>query len=339
MLPEDNLSFGSYTFRRRLFPSTYLSGDFVEYFPIDEQHPTFTTDSYSFSKQVMEEIGAYFWRREGISSVLLRLPGVYEIRAERLDRWRVGRAGVYVRSPAPGPRHRTAAMSGKLEDAAARYEAAWALEPYDFAALVRLAEVYLELGRYEDAETTFNAALALNRFEQDGGNSVEILSKEVAREEPNSEAGQILALINQRAGVAIEAGALRGKAMMAIDACGADLLVVAIDGGTPIRKTQLNYPFYGPQFYDDVEKQELLEVLASKQPFRGRKVDSKALQFEKAYAAHIGVKYALGVTSGTTALYTAMAALGISPRSASIRIRCRRGKRSSRDSLFWSWVI
>ena len=88
---------------------------------------------------------------------------------------------------------------------------------------------------------------------------------------------------------------------------------LAIDGGTPIRKTQLNYQFYGPQFYDDVEKQELLEVLASKQPFRGRKADSKALQFEKAYAALIGVKYALGVTSGTTALYTAMAALGIGP--------------------------
>ena len=88
---------------------------------------------------------------------------------------------------------------------------------------------------------------------------------------------------------------------------------LAIDGGTPIRKTGLNYQFYGPQFYDDVEKQELLEVLASKQPFRGRKEAAKALQFEKAYAAHIGVKYALGVTSGTTALYTAMAALGIGP--------------------------
>ena len=36
---------------------------------------------------------------------------------------------------------------------------------------------------------------------------------------------------------------------------------LAIDGGTPIRKTQLNYQFYGPQFYDDVEKQELIEVL------------------------------------------------------------------------------
>jgi nucleoside-diphosphate-sugar epimerase len=49
------------------------------YFPIDEEHPTFTTDPYSFSKQVLEEIAAYFWRREGISSVCLRLPAVYEL--------------------------------------------------------------------------------------------------------------------------------------------------------------------------------------------------------------------------------------------------------------------
>ena len=49
------------------------------YFPIDEEHPTFTTDPYSFSKQVMEQTAAYIWRREGISSVCLRLPAVYEI--------------------------------------------------------------------------------------------------------------------------------------------------------------------------------------------------------------------------------------------------------------------
>jgi nucleoside-diphosphate-sugar epimerase len=58
----------------------------IKYFPIDEDHPTFTTDSYSFSKQVVEEIGNYFWRREGISSVNLRLPGVYELQPERVDR-------------------------------------------------------------------------------------------------------------------------------------------------------------------------------------------------------------------------------------------------------------
>ncbi len=47
------------------------------YLPIDEEHPTFTTDPYSFSKNVIEDIGAYYWRREGISSLALRLPGVW----------------------------------------------------------------------------------------------------------------------------------------------------------------------------------------------------------------------------------------------------------------------
>ncbi len=61
------------------------------YFPMDEAHPSFTTDPYSFSKQVMEEIGYYFWRREEISSVFLRLPGVYEVtkeNEERMQGWR-----------------------------------------------------------------------------------------------------------------------------------------------------------------------------------------------------------------------------------------------------------
>jgi nucleoside-diphosphate-sugar epimerase len=56
----------------------------LDYFPIDEEHPTCTTDAYSFSKQVTEAIAGYFWRREGISSVNLRLPGVYEVHPERL---------------------------------------------------------------------------------------------------------------------------------------------------------------------------------------------------------------------------------------------------------------
>ncbi|MGC9468388.1 MAG: NAD-dependent epimerase/dehydratase family protein [Anaerolineae bacterium] len=61
------------------------------YFPMDEAHPSFTTDPYSFSKQIMEEIGYYFWRREEVSSVFLRLPGVYEVTEENEDRvqqWR-----------------------------------------------------------------------------------------------------------------------------------------------------------------------------------------------------------------------------------------------------------
>ena len=41
LLPEDNLSFDGYTFRRQLFPSMYLSGDFVNYFTIDDRHVGF----------------------------------------------------------------------------------------------------------------------------------------------------------------------------------------------------------------------------------------------------------------------------------------------------------
>ncbi len=49
----------------------------VDYFPIDEAHRTYTTDVYSFSKELVEDIGAYYWRREGISSLAMRFPGVW----------------------------------------------------------------------------------------------------------------------------------------------------------------------------------------------------------------------------------------------------------------------
>lgn len=58
-----------YSFGVKSFP--------ILYFPVDEEHPTFTSDPYSFSKQITEQIAAYYWRREGISSVCLRMPWVY----------------------------------------------------------------------------------------------------------------------------------------------------------------------------------------------------------------------------------------------------------------------
>lgn len=54
-------------FGRTYPPSRYL--------PMDEEHPTYTTDIYSFSKTVMEETARYFWRRDGISSVCIRMGG------------------------------------------------------------------------------------------------------------------------------------------------------------------------------------------------------------------------------------------------------------------------
>lgn len=49
----------------------------IQYLPVDEAHPTFTTDPYSFSKELIENIGSYYWRREGISSVAMRFPAVF----------------------------------------------------------------------------------------------------------------------------------------------------------------------------------------------------------------------------------------------------------------------
>jgi nucleoside-diphosphate-sugar epimerase len=66
----------------------------IHYLPIDEEHPNFTTDAYSFSKEVLEQIAAYFWRRDGISGVCLRFPGVYVVgeQSSRGARWQAFRA-------------------------------------------------------------------------------------------------------------------------------------------------------------------------------------------------------------------------------------------------------
>lgn len=63
----------------------------IEYLPVDEEHPCLSTDVYSFSKQMIEEIGDYYWQRSGIASVALRLPYVaavefHEINKSRQDK-------------------------------------------------------------------------------------------------------------------------------------------------------------------------------------------------------------------------------------------------------------
>jgi nucleoside-diphosphate-sugar epimerase len=61
----------------------------IHYLPFDEEHPTYPTDAYSFSKNVIEYTGRYFWEREGISSVALRLPAV--VAAGSQERYRQNR--------------------------------------------------------------------------------------------------------------------------------------------------------------------------------------------------------------------------------------------------------
>jgi len=94
---------------------------------------------------------------------------------------------------------------------------------------------------------------------------------------------------------------------------------LALDGGTPVRATMLVEKLPGPQYYDDDERRELLDVLNNRSPFRwwgsdpkGKPPD-KCITFEREFAAHQHTKYCVAVTSGTTALMTAMAGLGVGP--------------------------
>lgn len=78
-----------YSFGVKSFP--------VAYFPVDEAHPTFTTDAYSFSKQTTEAIASYYWRRDGISSACLRMPYVYSM-YEMPDDWNLSMIDGYKRA-------------------------------------------------------------------------------------------------------------------------------------------------------------------------------------------------------------------------------------------------
>ena len=92
---------------------------------------------------------------------------------------------------------------------------------------------------------------------------------------------------------------------------------LAAQGGTPVRAKPLHADYWGPQYYDEQERQQVLEVLETGRPFRwygrGNEPPMKVATFETEFARHMQTRYALGVTSGTAALQTALAALGIGP--------------------------
>jgi 8-amino-3,8-dideoxy-alpha-D-manno-octulosonate transaminase len=91
---------------------------------------------------------------------------------------------------------------------------------------------------------------------------------------------------------------------------------LAIDGGVPA-KQRPNPPMYpGGMMIDHEEEQEVLEVLRAKRLFRyygPEKGPSKADALEKAFAAHMSVRRALAVTSGTAALICGLRAIGVGP--------------------------
>jgi 8-amino-3,8-dideoxy-alpha-D-manno-octulosonate transaminase len=92
---------------------------------------------------------------------------------------------------------------------------------------------------------------------------------------------------------------------------------LAAEGGTPVRSEPLQAGYWGTQFYGPEERDQLLNVLETRRPFRwygtGKEPPDKVAAFEKEFAARMGTKYALGVTSGTAALQCAVAALEIGP--------------------------
>ena len=81
---------------------------------------------------------------------------------------------------------------------------------------------------------------------------------------------------------------------------------LAIDRGTPIRKTRLPY---ARQWLDDDDVAAVVEVLRSDWLTTGPKV----AEFEQAFADFVDAREAVAVSNGTAALHTAMYAIGIGP--------------------------
>ncbi|MGB8986612.1 MAG: DegT/DnrJ/EryC1/StrS aminotransferase family protein, partial [Candidatus Sulfotelmatobacter sp.] len=80
--------------------------------------------------------------------------------------------------------------------------------------------------------------------------------------------------------------------------------VLAIDGGTPVRKTLLPY---GRQSIGEEDIQAVVDVLRSDWLTTGPKV----AEFEEAFAGWVGAKHAVSFSSGTAALHGAAFAAGL----------------------------
>jgi perosamine synthetase len=87
--------------------------------------------------------------------------------------------------------------------------------------------------------------------------------------------------------------------------------LLAIDGGTPVRSKLLPY---GRQSIGEDDIQAVLDVLRSDWLTTGPKVG----EFEEAFAARVGSKYAVSFSSGTAALHGAAFAAGLKPGDEAI---------------------
>ncbi len=86
----------------------------------------------------------------------------------------------------------------------------------------------------------------------------------------------------------------------------AEAVLLAIHGGQPVRERMLPY---GHQFIDEDDIRAVVEVLRSDWLTTGPAISA----FESAFAAEVGARYAVAVSSGTAALHAAAFAAGVGP--------------------------
>ena len=90
---------------------------------------------------------------------------------------------------------------------------------------------------------------------------------------------------------------------------------LAIEGGEPVRRKPLPPEWPGAHWMDEEEAEAVARVAKARSPFRyyGLDLQNEASSLEREFAARIGRRHALGVSSGTAALQVALAALGVGP--------------------------
>ena len=90
---------------------------------------------------------------------------------------------------------------------------------------------------------------------------------------------------------------------------------LAIDDGAPVRTEPLPLEFPGVHFMDEEEVEAVVRLLRSRSLFRyyGVALQKEVEAFEAEFAKVLGVAHAIGVSSGTGALHTALSALGAGP--------------------------
>ncbi|MCC6858973.1 MAG: DegT/DnrJ/EryC1/StrS family aminotransferase [Bryobacterales bacterium] len=90
---------------------------------------------------------------------------------------------------------------------------------------------------------------------------------------------------------------------------------LAIDGGAPVRTAPLPLEFPGVHYMDEREIEAAARVLRAGSPFRyyGKDLQREVEAFEDDFKRFLGIDYSVAVSSGTGALHTALAALGVGP--------------------------